>query len=101
MPPKEDKASGFFKQTWVQIASMLIAATLGGLISFFAATNTGKSERADKDHDNLIEAQSDIKFNKEQMDKFVSQFGELKGVVDELKWTARSLEKAVEELKKE
>jgi hypothetical protein len=98
---KEDKAVGFFKQTWVQIVSMLIAAALGGLISFFAATNTGKSERSDKDHDKLIEIESDGKYTKDQVDKFAAQFGELKGVVDELKWITRSLEKSVEELKKD
>jgi peptidoglycan hydrolase CwlO-like protein len=101
MPSKDDKATGFFKQTWVQIVSTIIAAALGGLITFFATTNSGKAARADEDHDKLIKVESDGKYTKEQVDKFAAQFGELKGVVDELKWTARSLEKAVEELKKE
>lgn len=94
---KEEQS--FFKQTWVQIVSIIIAASLGGLITFFSATNSKRWEQFEKDHDVLIKTTKDVENNKKDLDIFSSQYGELKAVTDELKWTVRTLKEEIDRLR--
>lgn len=92
------KEESFFKQTWAQIGSIIIVAAISGLITFYSTTNSKRWEKFEEDHDVLIETVKDVENNKSDIDTFSSQYGDLKAVTDELKWTVRMLKEELEKI---
>lgn len=97
MSDENNAKESFFKQTWVQVLSIILAAALGGLITFFTTTMSKRWERVQQDSEKLIVVEKDVLHNKELLDGFAAQMGELEGVTDELKLIVEILRVTTEE----
>jgi hypothetical protein len=81
-----------------KIGAPLFGCMLTAFVTFYFTSKNKDSELLKQDHDKLIEVCKDQEFTQKRFEEFIAQFGDLKAVVDDLRFTTKDLQEVVKKL---